>query len=405
MDPQRILTAVFAWLMSPAALAATIATIDQGPVAGRPSIAIGSDDMPVIAYHTLTNGLRIARCRDIDCNTSNAIDIGSPPTGMASGLYNSIAIAADGNPAIAFRDPIDHQLKLVKCTNIDCSGGGYEFRTIDAGPHSVGLNVTMAFDADGKAVFAYQDSTDNALMLARCGNTGCGVVDIETIDVNGGAGNYWAGVDTAIAIGSAGNITIAEHWTNSSTGSAAIKLFTCTAAPCAGNWQMIDYAVGHPVGSALSMVLRADHRPVFSYHDDADDDLLFAACSTTDCSGFEIYEVVDAGSLGAGAFSAVAVRPDGRPVIAYQKSVTVAGGGQALYVAECEDADCHDTDRFALDLQPGLNTGEDVSIAIGADGGAAIAYFDQSALKLRFAKCNPQGCRGPGDRLFADGFD
>lgn len=404
MNLQRKLAWSLALLFSPPCLAATIATIDQGPVAGHPSLAIGSDGLPVIAYHTLTNGLRVAHCRDIDCSTSNAIDIGNPPTGMTSGLHNSIAIAADGNPAIAFRDPIEQQLKLVKCTNIDCTGGGYVFRTIDAGPHSVGAHVTMAVDGDGKAVLAYQDATDHALLLARCGNTGCGVVDIDTVD-HSGAGDYWAGVDTAIAIGSGGIVAIAEHWTNTSLGSAAIKLFTCSMDPCTGNWQMIDYAVGHPVGSALSMVLRADHRPVFSYHDDTDDSLIFAACSTSDCSGSEIYELVDASSLGAGAFTAIAVRPDGRPIIAYQKRVTVLGGGDALYVAECEDEDCHDSNRFPIDLQPGLTTGEDVAIAIGADGGAVIAYFDQSALKLKVAKCNPQSCEGPGDRVFMDGFE
>ena len=395
----------FALLFSPLGLAATIATIDQGPVAGHPSLAIGSDGLPVIAYQTLTNRLRVARCRDIDCSTSNAIDIGDPPTGMTSGQYNSIAIAADGNPAIAFRDPVDLQLKLVKCTNIDCSGGGYEFRTIDAGPHSVGGRVSMAFDTNGKAVFAYLDATDNALRFARCANAGCGNVDIEVLDQDQSVGDYRAGVDIAIAVDSFGFIDIAEHWTDVTIGQAAIKVFRCGAFACAGNGQSVGQIVNHPVGSALSIGLLINNLPALSYHDDTDDTLRFARCSDLGCAGAIVYQVVDQGSLGAGAYSAIAMKPGNHAVIAYQKGVTVSGGGSALYVAECADVDCNDSDRFAIDLQPGLTTGEDVAIAMGADGGVVIAYFDQSSLKLKIAKCNSMSCRGAGDLLFADGFD
>ena len=40
--------------------AATISTIDEGPVAGQPSAAIGADGLPVMAYRTLQNKLRVA---------------------------------------------------------------------------------------------------------------------------------------------------------------------------------------------------------------------------------------------------------------------------------------------------------------------------------------------------------
>ena len=330
------------------AAAATIATIDEGPVAGRPSLAIGADGLPVIAYQTLTNRLRVARCLDIDCAASTAIDIGDPPSGMTTALHTAIAIAADGYPAIAFKDVVDNQLKLVKCTNIDCSGGSYVFRTIDPGPHDVGAYVSMAFDADGKAAFVYQDFNDQSLKLARCLNAGCGNVDLQVLDDSTATYGEYA----SIATDAAGELAVSQHWTNSA-GDGAIKFMRCSGSPCSGTWEQLYYVSGHPVGSALSMALRAD----------------------------------------------------GRPVIAYQKELTTVGGGRALYVAECGDPDCHQANLRALDLQPGLDTGEDVSIAIGADGGTLIAYFDQSALKLKVAKCNAQGCFGPGDRLFADGFD
>ena len=45
------------------------------------------------------------------------------------------------------------------------------------------------------------------------------------------------------------------------------------------------------------------------------------------------------------------------------------------------------------------------AIAIGSDGGVVVSCHDVTGQSLKFAKCSPQGCDGPGDRLFGDGFD
>jgi hypothetical protein len=34
-----------------------------------------------------------------------------------------------------------------------------------------------------------------------------------------------------------------------------------------------------------------------------------------------------------------------------------------------------------------------------------VAWFDQSALAIKLARCAAQGCDGPGDRIFQDGFE
>jgi hypothetical protein len=154
------------------------------------------------------------------------------------------------------------------------------------------------------------------------------------------------------------------------------------------------------------MTLRSDYRPLFSYHDDTDNTLRFADCTTTDCSGAIFTRTLDSGGpLGAGAYSAIAVRPDGRPAIVNAKPLTVAGGADAVYVAECDNVSCSASDRFQIDQCSGSSCLGDPAIAIGSDGGAAIAYFDRTAGVIKFAKCDPQTCRGPGDRLFADGFE
>ena len=75
-------------------------------------------------------------------------------------------------------------------------------------------------------------------------------------------------------------------------------------------------------------------------------------------------------------------------------------------MAECSTADCAgDVNVIVIDERAGEITGADAAIAIGSDGGAVISYYDTTGQSLKFAKCSAQGCEGPGDRLFQDGFD
>ena len=152
------------------------------------------------------------------------------------------------------------------------------------------------------------------------------------------------------------------------------------------------------------MALRADSSPVFAFHGMTEDSLMFGWCETPACLPRH-YRTLDDGALGAGAYTAIALRPDGRPVIAYQKSVTVAGGADALYVVECDNSNCLSWQQIMIDLQAGGVTGMDPAITIGADGGVVIAYYEPSTSSLKFAKCNSQSCEGPGDRIFESSFE
>ncbi len=399
MKTQRSLVLFVALLFAPAVPAATVVTIDAGPVAGHPSIAIGGDGLPIIAYESASGGLRLFRCNEPGCDAGSNVVFNDPPTGTTAGRYNSVAIGPDGNPAVAFHDPVDVALKLVKCTSPNCIGGGAEFRTIDPGPY-VSVDVALAFDPDGKAVFAYQDSSQQALMMARCQNTGCGNVNIEVLAPL--AGGVHHGEFAAIAIGENGAPVISgRQW---STQDTALDFIVCADTPCVVPPDALFGAIGQPIDNP-AMALRSDSRPVFAYHGETEDSLMFGWCDNPVCSGTRHSRVLDDGALGAGAYTAIALRPDGRPVIAYQKSVPVAGGADALYVIECDDGDCVSWQQFPIDLQAGRVTGVDPAIAVGLDGSVLIAYFDSSAGSLEFARCNPQSCNGPGDRVFADGFE
>lgn len=401
MNRQCSLATLLAFFVSPLSLAATIATLDQGPVAGHPSLAIGADGLPVIAYDDGADGLRVTHCLDIDCSMSSSVLIPDPPTGGTWGRYNSITVAPDGNPAIAFYDPYDNQVKLVKCSTIDCTGS-HVFRTISTGQGSF-ADIAIAWDPAGNAMFVFRDVLGGNLLLSRCLNAGCGNVDTEVLLPF--AGNVVHGYDAAIAVADTGAPVISGRSVDINTRDATLDFVRCRGAPCAGAPQSVFETIGESVDH-LSMVLRANQRPVFAFHGISTSRLMFGGCQNSDCSGLQHYRTIDEGPFGAGTYTAITVRSDGRPVIAYQKAFSViAGEGQALHVAECDDEDCLSSDRFVIDQQPGANTGVDPAIAIGTDGGMLIAYFAQSAFAMRIAKCNPQSCRGPGDRLFSGGFD
>ena len=382
--------------------AATVTTLDQGPMVGHPSLAIGADGLPVVVYQTFGNKLIVAKCENWDCTDNQRIEL----TGnYFAQTHFSLAITPAGNPAVAYRDSSLQDLMLVRCVTADCTGGGHVFRTIHASADSVGGHVDFAYGPDNRPAFVYQNATRGDLMLARCAGTACNSVTIDTVMYGAGAtfGEY-----NSIAFRAEGDEPlIGSRWFNT-LGSSSVIFHDCSIEPCGDSAELIFFQNSHPVGLGSSMALGLDDRPVFAYIDQTDNGLRFARCLDTDCSGFRPLAGLDDGNLTLGFDdnTSIAVRPDGRPVIAYQKSLAIIGGITVLNVAECEDTRCTSVEQVQIERSgAGLTTGIDADLAIDDDGAVVIAWFDQSALSIKLARCNAQTCEGPGDRIFADGFD
>jgi hypothetical protein len=382
--------------------AATVITIDQGPMAGHPSVAMGADGLPVIAYQTLGNKLILAKCGNWDCSDNQRIELSG---NYFAQTHFSLAITPAGNPAVAYRDSSLQDLMWVKCVTADCTGGGHVFRTIHASADSVGSHVDFAYGPDNRPAFVYQNATHGDLMLARCAGTACNSVTIDIV-VPGVGATY--GEYNSIAFRAQGDDPlIGSRWFNT-FGDSSVAFHDCSIEPCGDSVELIFYQISHPVGLGSSMALGLDDRPVFSYIDQTDNGLRFARCQDADCSGSRDLSVLDDGdlTLGFDDNTSIGVRPDGRPVIAYQKSLAIIGGLTALYVAECADTQCATVEQVQIERSgAGLTTGIDADLAIDDDGGVVIAWFDQSALSIKLARCSAQGCDGPGDRIFSDGFE
>lgn len=384
------------------AQAATITTIDAGPMAGHPSLAIGADGLPVVVYQTLGNKLIVAKCGNWDCSDNQRIELGGSYFAQA---HFSLAITPAGNPAVAYRDSQAQDLMWIRCVTADCTGGGHVFRTIHASADSVGGHVDFAYGPDNRPAFVYQDFSNGDLMLARCAGTACNSVDVDV--VADGVGVTYGEYGSIAFRTQDDDPLIGSRWSNTA-GDSGLVFHDCSIEPCADSSENVYYQVGHPVGLGSSMALGLDDSPIFSYVDQTNIELRFSRCENVDCSGFRHLEVLDNGdfTLEFDDNTAIGVRPDGRPVIAYQKTLATLPAQTGLYVAECADFQCADVHRALVESSaPGLVTGIDADLAIDDDGAVVVAWFDQSALGIKLARCAAQGCDGPGDRIFRDGFE
>ncbi|MEZ5418235.1 MAG: hypothetical protein R2708_12930 [Vicinamibacterales bacterium] len=137
---------------------------------GSPTIAIGIDGGPVVAYSSSSDALRVAKCGNASCTTGNVVSTVDPSP--QSGVFPSIAVGADGLPVIAHqRLNISHRaLAVTHCGNAACTSGN-QTRNVDSPAVSVGYESSIAIGSDGLPVIGYR--AFEALRVAKCGTPTC----------------------------------------------------------------------------------------------------------------------------------------------------------------------------------------------------------------------------------------
>ena len=137
---------------------------------GFPSVAIGTDGLPVIAYNELdtfyglepirNEALHVAHCLDVACEawTHSAIEEGRTD-------FVSMDIGGDGFPFIAYH--AGGALKVAHCDDVACVSS--TITTVDPGP-GVGMFASLAVDPFGTPMVAYYDGPLHDLKVARLGS-------------------------------------------------------------------------------------------------------------------------------------------------------------------------------------------------------------------------------------------
>lgn len=99
-------------------------TIDSS--ADKPSLAIGLDGLPVIAYYdsTAPDNMKVAHCNDVSCTTFDTATIDSN-TESSNNADTRLAIGSDGFPVIVYRsEGGSDKVMIVHCADVACKNIG-----------------------------------------------------------------------------------------------------------------------------------------------------------------------------------------------------------------------------------------------------------------------------------------
>lgn len=284
------------------------------------AIAIGLDGFPVIAYTSSTpNELRVYKCTDVDCNSGGAVPI---DTVGATVLPGGILIRASGNPQITYYDSSGTALKFFHCSAPDCSSGTDD--TLES-TDIVGLVPSMGLRSSGNPIVAYRDATNAELKVYDCSNAGCGAGTPRTIEP--------IGIEihrTATVVSNVGSRPLIAYVTGSPDWD--LRLFVCSNSSCTGGTSR-SLDSGATVQSNIHMIIGSDGFPIISYVDASP---VYAAklyyCADALCSSGEAKFATQNGEAGAMG-AAVAVGSEGNPLIAYY-------GMGYLGLKACTDYQC-----------------------------------------------------------------
>jgi len=283
-----------------------ITTVDSTDDAGEwTSIAIGSDNNPVISYYDFTSGdLNLAHCGNTSCSAGNTIT--AVDSSGDVGLYTSIAIGTDGNPVISYWDGDNSALKVAHCGNTLCSAGN-SITTVDSA-NVVGLYTSIAIGTDDNPVISYFEETNGNLKVAHCGNTLCSAGNTITFVDSANFVGLW----TSIAIGTDNNPVISYRDNTNDD----LKVAHCGNISCSAGNTITAVDSSGDVGEYTSIAIGTDSNPVISYHKFINGELKVVHCGNASCSAGNTITIVDTGFVGL--YTSIAIGTDGNPVISYR---------------------------------------------------------------------------------------
>lgn len=220
------------------------------------SLALDSNGNPVIAYYDNTNiDLKLVRCGNATCSSGNTIMTVDGPGDV--GIYPSLALDSNDHPVISYWDEVNLNLKFVHCGDTTCSSGNI-FQTVDSARY-VGLYSSLTLNDAGNPVISYFDFTNENLKLVYCGDANCSSGNIiQVVDSVGDQGGV-----TSLALDSRGKPVISYFdFTNGDlklarlTGDDTPPVITPTVTGTLGNngWYTSDVTVSWSVVDAGSTI-------------------------------------------------------------------------------------------------------------------------------------------------------
>ena len=142
---------------------------------GFPSVAIGTDGLPVIAYNDLSvdyapdgreihnESVKVAHCLNVECTSYTTSVVANERA-----YFVEIDIGGNGLPIVAYQSiaGVLWNVKVAACSDITCSSA--EVATVDP-RRGVGMFLSLATDPLGMPMIAYFGGGSSDLKVARLG--------------------------------------------------------------------------------------------------------------------------------------------------------------------------------------------------------------------------------------------
>ena len=294
----------------------------------KTSIAISQDGFPVISHR---NGalLMVTKCNDVACAGGDELttQVDDSLGALSSGSCTSLAISGDGYPVIAYGNAVEYVLKVAKCDDVACTGGGEILSVVYDPVEQAGSACSLAIGHDGYPVIS---SVLQQYIPTKCNDAACAGGDETTTTLPGTAIGH-----TSIAVGIDNNPVISYR----ASGYKQLKVAHCNDSACTGNNELVSVVDDvDDVGEYNSIAIGDDGFPVISYFDRTAGALKVAKCNDQACTGGnETITTVDDPPTSAGFQTSITISDDGRPVISYLQYD--ASGGK-LKVTRCGNASC-----------------------------------------------------------------
>ncbi len=360
----------------------------EGDVGRFNALALDGDGYPVVSYYDYANGdLKILHCDNADCATVNGSIVTVDAEGGV-GETTSLALDGNGYPVVSYRDFINSDLKILRCNDPNCEGGGESITSPDT-VGSVGWHGSLALDGDGYPVVSYQEQAPTSfLKILHCNDPNCegGGESITSPDTTGDVG-----YNTSLALDAAGNPVVSYH----DNTNRKLKVMHCNDPNCAGGDEsMTSPDPGDAVGTYSSLVLDAAGYPVISYYDLASGDLKVMHCNDANCQGGDESITSPDTDGDVGWNTSLALDVDGNPVVSYRDLTN-----DDLKVLHCNDPNCAGDDESVTSPDTAGNVGRYTSLALGADGNPVISYLDNTNGDLKVMRCNDPNCAGGDESI------
>ncbi|MBI2633442.1 MAG: hypothetical protein HYW78_03605 [Parcubacteria group bacterium] len=291
------------------------------------SIAIGTDRFPVIAYYDLTNrNLKVYKCSNETCSTGAAYTVDGSASDV--GKLPSIAIGTDGLPIISYWNATAADLNVAQCGDINCDGTPAATITVVDSAVQVGAYSAIAIGTNGFPVISYEDASNDDLKFVQCTSKSCSTFNAPVVVDDVVGVGY-----TAITI-STDTTPLISYIEGENSGNYKLRVAKCGNPGCtSGNTVSVVDGGGTP-GRLSSILIGVDGLPLISYYEDGGLDVRFAKCGNAACSANNVTTTLDS-SGSVGEYTSLAIGADGLPIISYYDSTNAA-----LKVAHCGNTRC-----------------------------------------------------------------